>query len=242
MDQPQSVLKAKPLPKAYFGNRLRTGIPENFLYHGSCERFLEQAKIEKKKFNLIFTSPPYNLRKPYKGYTDNRDISDYLAWQERVITLCVDRLEESGSLCWQVGNYISNGLIIPLDMELNPIFKRLGLQLRNRIVWHFGHGLHCSRRFSGRYEVILWYTKSDNYRFDLDPVRVASKYPNKKHFKGPKKGQLSGNPLGKNPSDYGSMTKKRIQVAPSRTYGTYRMSNTTTSRRRVTLASFPSGW
>ena len=37
--------------------------------------------------------------------------------------------------------------------------------------------------------------------FNLDPIRVPSKYPNKKHFKGPKKGQLSSNPLGKNPSD-----------------------------------------
>jgi adenine-specific DNA-methyltransferase len=35
----------------------------------------------------------------------------------------------------------------------------------------------------------------------LDPVRVPSKYPGKKYFKGPKMGQLSGNPLGKNPSD-----------------------------------------
>jgi adenine-specific DNA-methyltransferase len=73
--------------------------------------------------------------------------------------------------------------------------------LRNRIVWHFEHGLHCSKRLSGRYETILWFTKSDEYTFNLDPIRVPSKYPGKKHFKGPKAGQLSGNPLGKNPSD-----------------------------------------
>jgi DNA modification methylase len=35
----------------------------------------------------------------------------------------------------------------------------------------------------------------------LDNVRIPAKYPGKRHFKGPKKGQLSGNPLGKNPSD-----------------------------------------
>jgi adenine-specific DNA-methyltransferase len=35
----------------------------------------------------------------------------------------------------------------------------------------------------------------------LDPVRVPSKYPGKRHFKGPKRGLPSGNPLGKNPSD-----------------------------------------
>jgi adenine-specific DNA-methyltransferase len=73
--------------------------------------------------------------------------------------------------------------------------------MRNRIIWHFEHGLHCSRRFSGRYETIIWFTKTDDYVFNLDPVRVPQKYPGKKHFKGPKAGQYSGNPLGKNPGD-----------------------------------------
>jgi adenine-specific DNA-methyltransferase len=61
--------------------------------------------------------------------------------------------------------------------------------------------LHCQKRFSGRHESILWFTKEDEYTFNLDPVRVPSKYPEKKHFKGPNKGKFSSNPLGKNPSD-----------------------------------------
>jgi adenine-specific DNA-methyltransferase len=86
-------------------------------------------------------------------------------------------------------------------MVLYPIFQSHGLKLRNRIVWHFEHGLHCSKRLSGRYETILWFTKGDDYIFNLDPIRVPSKYPGKKYFKGPKMGQLSCNPLGKNPGD-----------------------------------------
>ena len=111
-------------------------------------------------------------------------------------------LAPSGSLCWQVGNYVENGEIFPLDIYYYPVFKSLGLKLRNRIVWHFDHGLHASKRFSGRYEVMLWFTKTDNYTFNLDSVRVPSKYPGKTYFKGDKYGQPSGNPLGKNPSDY----------------------------------------
>lgn len=107
----------------------------------------------------------------------------------------------NGSICWQVGNYVNKGEVFPLDIYYYQIFKKLGLKLRNRIIWHFGHGLHAQHRFSGRYETILWFTKSDNYIFNLDDVRVPSKYPGKRHFKGPKKGQLSGNPRGKNPSD-----------------------------------------
>ncbi len=61
--------------------------------------------------------------------------------------------------------------------------------------------MYCSKRFSGRYEVILWFTKADDYTFNLDAVRVPQKYPGKKYFKGSKVGEFSCNPNGKNPSD-----------------------------------------
>ena len=128
-------------------------------------------------------------------------LNDYLEAQEPVISECVRVLHPQGSICWQVGNYVNNGEIVPLDAVLYPVFRRHGLKLRNRIVWHFGHGLHSSRRLSGRYETINWWTKNDNYTWNLDPIRVASKYPGKRHFKGPNIGKLSGNPNGKNPSD-----------------------------------------
>ncbi len=166
------------------------------LYHGDCLDLL--AQIPNDFVKLVVTSPPYNLRKPYE---DRLELDTYLQQQRRAIEECARSLAKDGSICWQVGNYVHNGRIIPLDVLLYPFFDRLGLRLRNRIVWHFGHGLHASRRFSGRYEVILWFTKSDDYTFNLDPVRVPQKYPSKKHYKGSKKGQLSGNPLGKNPSD-----------------------------------------
>jgi adenine-specific DNA-methyltransferase len=78
------------------------------------------------------------------------------------------------------------------------------MQLRNRIVWRFNFGLHSKKRFSGRYETILWFTKSSKYRFNLDPVRVPQLYPGKRHpkNKGKEAGKPSGNPLGKNPSDF----------------------------------------
>lgn len=148
---------------------------------------------------LIVTSPPYNIGKSYERRSS---LESYLEDQREVISECVRLLHPLGSLCWQVGNHVTrDGEIVPLDLVLYPIFKAHKLRLRNRIIWHFEHGLHCSKRFSGRYETILWFTKGEEYTFNLDAVRVPSKYPNKKHFKGPKVGQLSGNPLGKNPGD-----------------------------------------
>lgn len=49
--------------------------------------------------------------------------------------------------------------------------------------------------------MILWFTKGLQTVFNLDEVRVPQKYPGKRFYKGPNKGQLSGNPMGKNPSD-----------------------------------------
>lgn len=147
---------------------------------------------------LIVTSPPYNIGKSYER---REELNRYLAQQAQVIAECSRLLHPNGSICWQVGNHVQNGEIFPLDIFLYPKFIYHGLKLRNRIVWHFEHGLHCSKRLSGRYETINWFTKGDDYTFNLDAIRVPSKYPGKKYFKGPKVGQLSGNPLGKNPGD-----------------------------------------
>ena len=166
------------------------------LFEGDTLQLL--PTIPSDSIRLIVTSPPYNLGKSYETRVD---LDTYLSEQEKVIEECVRVLADDGSICWQVGNYVKNGEIIPLDIMLYPLFASRGLRLRNRIVWHFGHGLHTTKRFSGRYEVILWFTKSDHYVFNLDPIRVPQKYPGKKHFKGPRKGELSGNPLGKNPTD-----------------------------------------
>jgi adenine-specific DNA-methyltransferase len=165
-------------------------------YHGDVKELLRE--IPDGFVQLVVTSPPYNLGKEYEKKIE---LEIYIKQQEEIISECIRVLKNQGSICWQVGNYVENGEIIPLDILLFPIFEKFNLHLRNRIIWHFGHGLHATNRFSGRYEVILWFTKSDNYVFNLDPVRVPQKYPKKKYYKGPKKGQLSGNPLGKNPSD-----------------------------------------
>lgn len=147
---------------------------------------------------LIVTSPPYNIGKDYERRTG---LDAYVKDQAQVISECVRLLHPQGSICWQVGNHVQKGEVFPLDIVLYHLFKDHGLKLRNRIIWHFEHGLHCSNRLSGRHETILWFTKGDEYTFNLDAIRVPSKYPNKKYYKGPKVGQLSGNPLGKNPGD-----------------------------------------
>jgi len=169
---------------------------EAVILPGDC---LETLRALPNAFaKLIITSPPYNIGKAYEKATE---LEAYLDALNPIIQEIVRCLSPEGSLCWQVGNYVEDGEVFPLDIFYYRVFKSHSLKLRNRIVWHFEHGLHASKRFSGRYETLLWFTKGDTYTFNLDPVRIPSKYPGKTHFKGEKRGQPSGNPLGKNPSD-----------------------------------------
>ena len=166
------------------------------VHQGDTLEFLKT--LPSNLVNLIITSPPYNLGKIYEKKSS---LEEYLQNQEYVIKELVRVLNVQGSICWQVGNYVLKRESYPLDIYYYPIFKKLNLKLRNRIIWHYSHGLNESFRFSGRYETILWFTKSDDYTFNLDAVRVPNKYPGKRHYKGPNKGKPSCNPRGKNPSD-----------------------------------------
>ncbi|TCM12136.1 site-specific DNA-methyltransferase (adenine-specific)/adenine-specific DNA-methyltransferase [Novosphingobium sp. PhB165] len=172
------------------------------LVHDDALQALKRIKSGSAK--LIVTSPPYNIGKEYER-DKKMSLEDYLAWLKPIVKQCHRVLADDGSICWQTGNYVDKGVVHPLDFYFYEMFIDLGMQLRNRIIWRFNFGLHATKRFSGRYETLLWFTKSNEYQFNLDPVRVPQLYPGKKHSsaKGEQRaGKPSGNPKGKNPSDY----------------------------------------
>lgn len=150
-------------------------------------------------FRLVISSPPYNIGKEYETRIS---LEEYGLWQASVISELHRVLFDGGSVVWQVGNYVENRSVYPLDILFYPIFRDCGFVLRNRLIWVFGHGLHETHRFSGRHETCLWFTKGDDYLFNLDPIRIPQAEPGKRRFKGPNIGMPGGNPLGKNPSDY----------------------------------------
>lgn len=181
----------------------------DIVYHnGESLNFLK--KIPDGTVQLIITSPPYNVGKEYEV---KESIDEYLDKQRTIIQELTRVLSDSGSICWQVGNYVDNGEVFPLDIFYYTIFKEAGYKLRNRIIWKFGHGLHASKRFSGRYETLLWFTKTDEYIFNLDDVRIPAKYPGKRYYKGEKKGQFSCNPKGKNPEDVWEFMQREWDVS-----------------------------
>lgn len=175
--------------------------PTQVVIHGDALAALDG--IEPSSCRLIITSPPYNIGKEYER-GQRLSLGDYVAWLRPIIEKLCDKVTDDGHICWQTGNFVEDGEVFPLDLHFYEIFKNAGFKLRNRVIWHFNFGLHAQNRFSGRYETILWFSKGDDYLFNLDPVRVPQRYPGKRHSakRGDKAGLPSGNPLGKNPSDF----------------------------------------
>ena len=176
-----------------------TTIPPHLLdrvVKGDCLPLLKE--IPDESVDLVVSSPPYNVGKEYES---KLTLEEYLQQQTEILKECVRTLKQTGSIFWQIGTYVDSHRHIPLDLKVFPILENMGLYLRNRIVWIRPHGLHATKKFSGRHETILWFVKDDDYKFFLDPIRVPQKYPDKKHFKGERHGELSCDPMGKNPGD-----------------------------------------
>jgi adenine-specific DNA-methyltransferase len=181
-------------------SHLVRGLEENVgvtLFQGDCLEMI--AKLPTASVDLVVTSPPYCIGMEYERA---KSVEDFLEAHRRLLPEIIRITRPGGSICWQVGSHVSKRVAYPLDYAVFSILDgNKDVSLRNRIIWSFAHGLHSATRFSGRYETVLWYTKGDDYFFDLDAVRVPQKYPGKRHYKGPAKGQFSGNPQGKNPGD-----------------------------------------
>lgn len=190
------------------GNQLRLNVdsehavewPPVEILEGDALMLLD--KIDPGSIHLAITSPPYNIGKEYER-DERKSLDEYFEWIDPIIEKMCSKIDDKGHICWQTGNFVQGGEVFPLDLHYYEVFRSKGFKLRNRIIWHFNFGLNANTRFSGRYETLLWFTKGDDYTFNLDPVRVRQLYPGKRHSsdKGARAGKPSGNPKGKNPSD-----------------------------------------
>ncbi len=171
--------------------------PNGRLILGDCHEVL--PALPEASVDLTITSPPYFMG---KDYDKSLSVADFETEISRIQSQIYKLTKDSGSICWQVGTHVQRNVVVPLDFLVYQVCAGYsGLTLRNRIVWTFEHGVNSAKRFSGRHETMLWFTKGNKFTFNLDEVRVPQKYPGKRYYKGPKRGELSGNPMGKNPGD-----------------------------------------
>ena len=153
--------------------------------------------------DLIHTSPPYNIDKPYKGKRDDKNSFDeYEEFLKSVIIECKRVIKPNGSIFWQTGyTQPKNGArtgILPIDILSYRYFCEgdAPLVLWDRIIWRYFGGMAFKRKFTNRHETIMWYVKPNWERqasphFDLDSVRERSReYDKRNNFWGRNPGNV----------------------------------------------------
>ncbi len=179
-------------------------------------RLLLEAKVSSwgESFDLIYVDPPFASGKSYQArvggtrsaiarkvlaYDDDREFEAYLDWLEARLILCRELLRPSGSLYvhldWRAVHHVK--------VRLDRIFGRN--RFLNEIIWCYHGPNPIKSAFKRKHDTILVYTKSADYFFDADAVRVPYDPATVKTFRASSKagfGKVPDLARGKVPEDW----------------------------------------
>lgn len=126
-------------------------------------------KIESNSVDLIIADPPYNLGKDYGNNVDRKTFDEYIDFSRKWIKEIHRILKNTGTVYVFMGVRFISYLYSILEREYNFVFN-------SWITWHYTQGLGKTKGFSPRHDDILMFTKTRDYKFFLDAVRVPQKY------------------------------------------------------------------
>jgi len=157
---------------------------ENKIILGDCIEVMKN--IPSGKIDLIFADPPYNIGIKYHNHKDKMKHDDFLKWCEGWIKECVRLLSDYGSIYIAINDESA--------AEIVTILKKLGLNMRNWIIWYYTFGQAQRRKFSRGHTHILYFTKDkEKFIFNSEDIRVKSVRQ--------EIGDKRANPKGKIPDD-----------------------------------------
>ncbi len=131
---------------------------------------LEKLKdIPSESIDLIVADPPYNLGKNYGNGHEIKGFEEYVDFSEKWLTEAKRILKKTGTIYVFMGFRFISYLYNILDRNLNFNFNTW-------ITWHYTQGLGKKKGFSPRHDDILMFTKSDDYKFNLNDIRIPQKY------------------------------------------------------------------
>lgn len=130
-----------------------------------CCDFLKSLPNE--SVQLICIDPPYNLE------LEKWDIyEDYIEWAAKWLDEAYRVLSKNGSMVIFGGiqfRDVRSGDLIDI---IQYVRRHTKFKLVNTIIWHYKNGMSAHRYFANRHEEVIWLTKTSDYYFDLDSVRV----------------------------------------------------------------------
>ncbi|MEM5875291.1 MAG: site-specific DNA-methyltransferase [Candidatus Aenigmatarchaeota archaeon] len=92
--------------------------------------------IEDKSVDLVFTSPPYNVGKPYENHNDLMPYEEYLKWLESVLEKIYSKLKDDGRFVINIPSITCEGEYKPLFVDVINICHKIGFKIRNDIIWY----------------------------------------------------------------------------------------------------------
>lgn len=137
------------------------------IIQGDC---IEKLKlIQSNSVDLIVADPPYNLGKDYGNGSDRQEFDDYMQFSKDWLSECHRVLRDDGTIYVFVGFRFISYLyqIMEKDLKMNFV---------NWICWHYTQGIGKTKGFSPRHDDILMFSKTLNYKFNNDDVRIPQKY------------------------------------------------------------------
>ena len=150
------------------------------------------TRVPDQSVQLVLTSPPYNIGKPYEV---RRSVDEYVDWCALWLREIKRILTPTGAAWINLGHLEvpGRGRAVPIPYLL---WAETDLYLIQEVVWTQRNGVACRRLLSPRNEKLLWFVREPrDYVFDLDQIRDTDvKYPNQRSH-----GRIRCNPLGKNP-------------------------------------------
>lgn len=154
-----------------------TGLVLNSIYCGDCQEVLTR-RVPDDSVDLIYVDPPFFTNKKYEviwgdGYElrcfEDRwkgGINNYIAWMEPKIRACHQVLKNTGSMYLHCDWHANAHLRILMDGIFGPE------NFKNEIIWSYKGGGASTKRFGRRHDNILFYTKTEEYFFNPDAVRI----------------------------------------------------------------------
>jgi len=135
-----------------------------------CGNAVELFKtIDSSTVDAIIADPPYNLGKNYGNNHDLKGFDEYIVFTNTWLREAKRVLKPTGSIYVFMGVRFISYLYYILDRDLELFFN-------SWIVWHYTQGLGKTKGFSPRHDDILMFTKSKDFIFNLDDIRVPQKY------------------------------------------------------------------